>query len=167
MINWVGLYTLTSREVGRFFSVYRQTVIPGLISSVFYALRNILLKKKITHYHGSVLMFYQMLIVILVLWPVFFVFEMNPSSNDWSALIILALVTTSIGHTLFVMSFKNFSVSTASIMSSVQPIYGILFGMFFLGEIPASKTIIGGILIISTVVIESYQSHKNIKNGIL
>ena len=33
MINWVGLYTLTSREVGRFFSVYRQTVIPGLISS--------------------------------------------------------------------------------------------------------------------------------------
>lgn len=38
MINWVGLYTLTSREVGRFFSVYRQTVIPGLISSVLYIL---------------------------------------------------------------------------------------------------------------------------------
>ena len=38
MINWVGLYTLTSREVGRFFSVFRQTVIPGLISSVLYIL---------------------------------------------------------------------------------------------------------------------------------
>ena len=38
MINWIGLYTLTSREVGRFFSVYRQTVIPGLISSVLYFL---------------------------------------------------------------------------------------------------------------------------------
>ena len=38
MINWIGLYTLTSREVGRFFSVYRQTVIPGLISSVLYIL---------------------------------------------------------------------------------------------------------------------------------
>ena len=38
MVNWVGLYTLTSREVGRFFSVYRQTVIPGLISSVLYIL---------------------------------------------------------------------------------------------------------------------------------
>ena len=37
-INWVGLWTLTSREVGRFFSVYRQTVIPGLISSVLYIL---------------------------------------------------------------------------------------------------------------------------------
>ena len=38
MINWVGLWTLTNREVGRFFSVYRQTVIPGLISSVLYIL---------------------------------------------------------------------------------------------------------------------------------
>ena len=36
MINWVGLWTLTNREVGRCFSVYRQTVIPGLISSVLY-----------------------------------------------------------------------------------------------------------------------------------
>ena len=38
MVNWVGLWTLTNREVGRFFSVYRQTVIPGLISSVLYIL---------------------------------------------------------------------------------------------------------------------------------
>ena len=38
MINWVGLWTLTSREVGRFFSVYRQTILPGLISSVLYIL---------------------------------------------------------------------------------------------------------------------------------
>ena len=38
MVNWIGLWTLTTREVGRFFSVYRQTVIPGLISSVLYIL---------------------------------------------------------------------------------------------------------------------------------
>ena len=38
MINWTGLWTLTNREIGRFFSVYRQTVIPGLISSVLYIL---------------------------------------------------------------------------------------------------------------------------------
>ncbi len=36
--NWVGLYTLTKREVGRFFSVYRQTVLPGFISSGLYIL---------------------------------------------------------------------------------------------------------------------------------
>ena len=37
-MNWIGLWTLTSREVGRFFKVYRQTVIPGIISSVLYIL---------------------------------------------------------------------------------------------------------------------------------
>ena len=36
--NWVGLWTLITREVGRFFSVYRQTVLPGLISSGLYIL---------------------------------------------------------------------------------------------------------------------------------
>ena len=37
-INWIGFYTLTYREVGRFFTVYRQTVLPGLISSALYIL---------------------------------------------------------------------------------------------------------------------------------
>lgn len=37
-MNWVGMWTLTRREVGRFFSVYRQTIIPGIISSGLYIL---------------------------------------------------------------------------------------------------------------------------------
>ena len=37
-MNWDGFYTLVNREVGRFFSVYRQTVLPGLISSALYIL---------------------------------------------------------------------------------------------------------------------------------
>jgi len=36
--NWIGFWTLITREVGRFFSVYRQTVLPGLISSGLYIL---------------------------------------------------------------------------------------------------------------------------------
>jgi len=135
-------------------------VIFGLISAVFYAMRNILMKKKVANYHGSMLMFYQMVIITLVLWPVLFIFEANPTSNDWQALLVLALVTTSIGHTLFVMSFKNFSISTASIMSSVQPIYGIIFGILLLNEIPSENTLIGGFLILTTVIIESINSRK-------
>lgn len=37
-MNWIGFWTLTSREVGRFFAVWRQTVVPSLISSVLYIL---------------------------------------------------------------------------------------------------------------------------------
>jgi drug/metabolite transporter (DMT)-like permease len=154
----IGIYFLTPE-----FNIennYTQGVIFGLISAVFYSLRNILMKKKIANYHGSMLMFYQMIVISLVLWPTIFMFNITPNFNDWSALLILALLTTAIGHTLFVISFKNFSISTASIMSSIQPIYGVLFAMLFLNEIPTSTTIIGGILILSTVVIESIQSKK-------
>ncbi len=158
IIVLIGIYFLTPEFTLE--NNYTKGVLFGLISSIFYALRNILLKKKIAHYHGSMLMFYQMVIITLVLWPAFFFFEMNPRTNDWGALIVLALVTTAIGHTLFVMSFKNFSISTASIISSIQPIYAIIFGFLLLNEIPAERTIIGGVLILSTVVIESFQSKK-------
>ncbi len=140
---------------------YTKGVLFGIFSALVYAIRNILLKKKITQYHGSMLMFYQMIIISLFLSPVLFVFEFNPSANDWTALVILALVTTAIGHTLFVMSFKNFSIGTVSIMSSIQPIYGILLGILLLKEIPAATTIIGGVLILATVMVESIQSQKN------
>ena len=53
MVNWIGLWTLTTREVGRFFSVYRQTVIPGLISSVLYILIfGFTLEQRITEIQG-------------------------------------------------------------------------------------------------------------------
>jgi len=155
----IGIYFLTPEF--KIENNFTQGVLFGIVSAVFYSIRNILMKKKTAQYHGSVLMLYQMVIITVLLWPVLFIFKESPVSNDWFALAALAIFTTAVGHTLFVLSMKYFSIGTASIISSVQPIYGILFGMLFLGEIPASKTIIGGVLILSTVVIESYQSNKN------
>ena len=34
--NWIGFYTLSSREIMRFFSVWRQTIIPGIITTLLY-----------------------------------------------------------------------------------------------------------------------------------
>ena len=34
--NWVGFYTLSSREIMRFFSVWRQTIIPGIVTTLLY-----------------------------------------------------------------------------------------------------------------------------------
>ena len=52
-MNWIGLWTLTSREVGRFFSVYRQTVLPGLITTTLYILIfGFTLEKRISEIHG-------------------------------------------------------------------------------------------------------------------
>tara|TARA_Y100000590_G_scaffold319558_1_gene361659 strand:+ start:1595 stop:2356 length:762 start_codon:yes stop_codon:yes gene_type:complete len=52
-LNWIGLNTLIKREVGRFFSVYRQTVLPGLITSALYiAIFGFTLEQRISEIQG-------------------------------------------------------------------------------------------------------------------
>ena len=52
-MNWVGFNTLILREVGRFFSVYRQTVLPGLITSGLYiAIFGFTLEQRISEIQG-------------------------------------------------------------------------------------------------------------------
>jgi drug/metabolite transporter (DMT)-like permease len=40
-------------------------------------------------------------------------------------------------------------------MSSIQPLFGVVLGMLFLGETPSLKSVLGGALIVLTVVLES------------
>ena len=52
-MNWVGLNTLIKREVGRFFAVYRQTVLPGLITTALYiAIFGFTLEQRISEIQG-------------------------------------------------------------------------------------------------------------------
>lgn len=139
---------------------YTQGIAFGLLSSLLYSLRNLLLKTKVSRYHGSTLMFYQLAISAVLLIPMLFIFDSSGIVDHWPATLALALITTAIGHTLFVMELKHFSVSAASIISSSQPIYGIVIGMIFLDEIPHWNTVAGGALILATVVIESLRSIK-------
>ncbi|GAA4320608.1 DMT family transporter [Pontixanthobacter gangjinensis] len=134
---------------------YFLAVIFGITSAFFYSFRNLLMKREVERYNGTALMFYQILVVAIFLIPSIFYSEFKLVLAQWKPLLLLAVLTTCIGHTLFLKSFRNFSISTASIMSSIQPVYGIMIGAIFLGEIPAMKTVIGGTLIISAVIIES------------
>ncbi|MBT8296666.1 MAG: DMT family transporter [Gramella sp.] len=139
---------------------YFIAIIFGIASAVFYAFRNLLMKKEVERYNGTALMFYQILVIACCLFPSVFFSDLDLVLTQWKPLLILAVLTTCIGHTLFLKSFKNFSITAASIMSSIQPVYGIILGMIFLSEIPSLKTAIGGTLIISAVVIESLISIK-------
>ncbi|TNE72357.1 EamA/RhaT family transporter [bacterium] len=135
-------------------------VLLGILSATFYSVRNILTKSLVATYNGSVLMFYQLVIITTLLSPFYWLIQSHQFVNQLPALIALAVLTTSIGHTLFIYSFKHFSTTSVSIMSSSQPIYGILIGMIALQEIPDSNAIIGGMIILSAVLLESYFSQK-------
>ncbi|EAR00366.1 DMT family transporter [Maribacter sp. HTCC2170] len=132
----------------------------GILSALFYALRNLILKTKVKNYHGSMLMVYQTGIIGLFLFPFLFSVETSELYGQWEGIVALAVMTTAIGHTLFLMTFKHFSITSVSIISSIQPVYGIIIGALFLSEIPALTTLFGGALILSSVIIESVRSSK-------
>jgi drug/metabolite transporter (DMT)-like permease len=154
----IGLYIMAP-EID-FSNNATKGIIAGVISAVFYALRNLTMKSNIKKYDSSVLMFYQFIFLVIISSPFLHVLDNSKTMNFWPYLLALGVFTTAIGHTLFVKSFKNFPVSTASILSTSQPVYGILFGFLLLNEIPNLNTIIGGAIIISTVIIESLSFKK-------
>ena len=158
LLVMVGVYFLVPN-----FSIENDEVkgiLFGILSALCYALRNLITKTSVTNYNSSVIMFYQLVIVTVLLLPVLFVSDISNLETQLPLLILVALLTTAIGHTLLVNSLQYFSVSTASIISSVQPIFGIIIAYFFIDEIPSSNVYIGGSLILLTVVIESFRSKK-------
>lgn len=136
-------------------------VLLGLLSAFCYAIRTLILKQQVSKYDGTALMLYQIVIVTIVLAPVMFLMDTSNIKTQYPFVILLAVITTAIGHTLFIKSLNYFKVSTASIISSTQPVFGILLAYIFLNEIPTLNTYIGGSLIIATVLIESFRSKKN------
>jgi drug/metabolite transporter (DMT)-like permease len=141
----------------------------GVFSAVFYSVRNILLKSKVAHYNQSSLMFNQLAIISVFLLPVLNFFDCSRVLEYLPTTLLLAVLTTAIGHTLFVYSLKNFSVASASLISSLIPIYGIILATIFLNEYPNLNTILGGLVIISTVFIESIRikrANENMKEEV-
>ncbi|WP_299058780.1 DMT family transporter [uncultured Polaribacter sp.] len=139
---------------------YLKGILFGIFSAFCYSLRNLTLKKHVKNYNGSMLMLHQMIIVSVLLIPVLFFSDFSNIESQLPLLVLVALLTTAIGHTMLVYSLKHFSVATASIISSVQPIFGIIIAYIFVNEVPSFNTYIGGSLILLTVVIESIRSKK-------
>lgn len=135
-----------------------QGVLFGVLSAVCYALRILILKGHVAKYNGVMLMFYQVLILSVLLAPTLYFMDTSNIKTQYPYVLLLAIVTTTLGHTMFVNSLKHFKASTASIIGSTQPVFGIIIAFFFLNEIPTINTYIGGSLILATVIIESIRS---------
>ena len=137
-----------------------QGVLFGLLSAICYAIRLLLLKNEVKKYNGTMLMYYQVIIMSILLLPFLIFGDSTNITSQYPYIILLALLTTAIGHTLFVNSLTYFKASTASIIGSSQPVFGIIIAYIFLDETPTSNTYIGGSLILITVIIESLRSKK-------
>lgn len=105
----------------------------------------------------------QVTVLSLCFAPFLLQHDVGASLAQWPSLLFLAVFTTVMGHSLFLYSLSHFSVSTASIISSLQPLYGIVIAYFFLKEVPHWGIYVGGCCIVLAVVWESWQTAKSIK----
>jgi drug/metabolite transporter (DMT)-like permease len=129
-------------------------VLWGLFSGFTFAILTIFNRKLTQKLSPLSIAFYQDVFATIFLLPFLFVLRLSLSSRDILLLIILGTVCTAGSHTLFIKGMKDIKAQAASIISALEPVYGIFFAFLFLKEMPSLRTIAGGcIILVSQVLI--------------
>lgn len=131
-------------------------VVTGVVSALFFALRNITHKRYFSEYGGPQTMFYQTLVASLMLCAFIEVPITQINDTDLILLLIAGVVFTAMPHSLFAASLKHLSAATAGLISCLQPLYGTILAIIILHERPSVMTLIGGALIVSAACFETW-----------
>ena len=156
----IGVYLIVPKF--EFSNTATQGVIWGIISAFFFALRNIISKEVLNTHPAEEVMMFQLIISALFLVPIIFIFDTNMSITGYNIvkIIILGVFFTAIPHTLLIRSLSGLSPKTVSILSSLQPFFCVIIAIIFLGESPNYQIILGGVFIVSAVLMETIRSKK-------
>ena len=143
-----------------------QGVFWGILSALLFALRNIIHGRYFKAYPARHALFYQTLVIILLLLPFSaeVIFQIN--EQQYLQLIVLGIFFTALPHTLFANSLRHLKAKTVGLIACMQVVYGSLFAAIFLTELPGWKTIIGGLLVISAAIYETISSTKIAKKQV-
>jgi drug/metabolite transporter (DMT)-like permease len=132
-------------------SVY-QGVLWGLFAGFTFSILAILNRKLSQRYSSLLITFYQDFWATLFLLPFFFIMKPRLDNRDILLLLILGIFCTALSHSLFIKGMRHIKAQTAAIISSLEPVYGIIMALLILKEVPSLRTILGGIVILGTIL---------------
>lgn len=141
-------------------SVY-QGVLWGLLSGLTFSILTILNRKFSQKYSSLLITFYQDFSATLFLLPFYFVLQPQLHTEEIFLLVVLGIFCTAGSHSLFIKGMRYVPAQTAAIISSLEPVYGIVLALIFLKEIPTVRTILGGIIILGTTLVVTIKGRKN------
>jgi drug/metabolite transporter (DMT)-like permease len=121
----------------------------GVVSGLTFALLSVLNKKYVAHYSSRVISLYQFVAAALILLPVVLPQKPVLDGRSLALLALLGVVFTGISHTLFISGLKQVRAQTASVIASLEPVYGILATVVLIGEVPSLRELAGGAIILS------------------
>lgn len=152
---------------------FRFGIILGIISAALFALYTIYNKIIEVGKSSRCMLFYELLggtIFMTVFVPIYAKFAhiaaFLPSGIEWLWIIILAFFCTVILYLLHIAVLKTLSAFTVSLTGNLEPIYGILFAIIFLGEAHelTLSFYIGMTLILLSVFLQSFTKKNTVKS---
>jgi drug/metabolite transporter (DMT)-like permease len=125
-----------------------QGILWGTFSACTFALLTLLNRRLVRQHASMTLALYQDLFAAAALLP--FVLAAKPSVtiSDVLLLVILGVLCTALAHSLFIAAMHGISARTASAIVCLEPVYGTLLAVLFLGDSLPLRTVLGGLLIL-------------------
>jgi drug/metabolite transporter (DMT)-like permease len=130
-----------------------QGVAWGLVAAFTFALLSVVNRWLGTRYPSVLISAYQDLVAAVVLLPALYLVRApRPiTAREVALLLVLGLVCTALAHTLFIEGMRSVTAQLASLVASLEPVWGILFALALLGEVPSARTLLGGAVIVGAV----------------
>ena len=129
-----------------------QGVLWGVFSGLAFSVLTVFNRRLSQHHSSLAIAFFEDLFAGVFLLPFFFMYRSHITAGNLLLLLILGVVCTAGSHTLFIKGMRYVRAQSASIISSLEPVYGIILAFFVLQEAPALRTITGGIIILGAAI---------------
>lgn len=134
-------------------------IISGMISSLTYAVMTLANRYFSKRYDGKVICFYEQGTAAVVLLPALFFVKVAWRPQDVAGVAFIGFVCTAFAYTLFVTAQKNVKAQTAGVISGMETVYGIIYALILLGEVPSARELIGGAVIMAVALYSSWKSN--------
>lgn len=163
VLVFFGVFLLISEELlaGDFSGGAVEGAFWGIVSAIFFAVRNTSQKYLFPTVNSAVLMAHQTLVVAVILLPFMSFHQLAAmSSTNWLHLLLLGSISTALAHTLMAISLKHFSAKTVSLIGCNVPVVGMLLAWWLLGEVPGTMVYVGGAVILSVAAYETLKQRQ-------
>jgi drug/metabolite transporter (DMT)-like permease len=135
--------------------VVYQGVLWGLLSGLTFAVLTVFNRRLAQKHAGLAVAFVEDLTAAALLSPVLIFRTPSLDGKSLALLAALGIICTAGAHTLFIQGMREVKAQTASIISSLEPVYGIGLAFWLLGERPSPRTLLGGAIILAAVTVIS------------
>ncbi len=121
----------------------------GVGAGASFALLSVCNRKAVSSYSGLTVAFYQDAAAAVFLLPWVWIRRPVVGWHDAVALVFLGVVFTGVSHALFIQGLRRVKAHTASIITCLEPVYGIVLAAALLKEIPGVRESCGGAVILA------------------